>query len=561
MSDKTKPWLVLDSSLSHTAGIGEANIRWVLCAIVVGAIGLLACGGDSSPPLSFTLDAPADGQHVGPLATINGTISGGKEPVMVEVRAGGGTWQSASIDAATGTWNCLWDTSSLPEDVPVELVARAVDAAGQEEQVVITVVPDHTPPDLTLIQPEENLVIRKFVAVQAESEEAETVDMRVDSGEWQSLSLGPNGYFDYLDLTSQPPGALTLTVRAVDRALNETLETRTLYKTAGEALQGPPHLPKFGRLAVTSTGEPVACYYDADDLVRFVERQDGTWPATDVATEIDPASCAIAVDGGDVPYVFYRAGDQVFYATADFTGAGEPLPGAAAFAVQPWQAETDGLGRVHLAFAGAFGVTGHAVLDATGWTVHTVPSDHTTAGAGVGFALDAGDDPHLAYPDHECRLIYAPWDGASFQPETVTGPTDILRIYDLVLDTDGEPAICVGRSTTLPDSFEITVLRRSGAQWTELVLGTAADLVSGCGLAVAGDGQVWAAYARCGFGAMEADCHTMLVPLDAADPHADGFPLLVVGGAEDLDLRTGPTGDLRVLTTGHSDIFYASHTP
>lgn len=96
----------------------------------------------------------------------------------------------------------------------------------------------------------------------------------------------------------------------------------------------------------------------------------------------------------------------------------------------------DSAGRPHVVYGGD-GLY-HAVRT-TGWQIDKVDAGGRT-GAWAAIALDANDDPHIAYTDRDSgdALRYATWDGANWVTETITGYGWHAAI---ALDDQGRPHV------------------------------------------------------------------------------------------------------------------------
>ncbi len=151
--------------------------------------------------------------------------------------------------------------------------------------------------------------------------------------------------------------------------------------------------PDFLGLDLDSGDSPHAVYVAADGHVRYARLSGSQWLTETVAAGVRPA---LALDSGDVPHVVYwdQAAQTLVHATRD--GAG-------------WTSE----------------VVGPAVTD-------PYPS----------LAMDAQDHLRLCYSGSNGKLIYAAFDGSSWQQELIAGDDGVPRDNcSLALDGSGNPQV------------------------------------------------------------------------------------------------------------------------
>lgn len=172
--------------------------------------------------------------------------------------------------------------------------------------------------------------------------------------------------------------------------------------------------------------------------VGYARRDGATWQISVLDTSARADFLGLDLDSSDSPHVVYATYDgHVRYAH---------LSGS------QWLTETVAIGQYptlvvdsgdvpHVGFWDPTGQTlMHATRDGTGWTSEVVAPAVTDPYPSL--AVDAQGHPHLCYSGPNGKLIYAVFDGSSWQQELIEGGDGLPRQNcSLALDGSGNPQV------------------------------------------------------------------------------------------------------------------------
>lgn len=196
-------------------------------------------------------------------------------------------------------------------------------------------------------------------------------------------------------------------------------------------------------LQLDSSGYPHVAY-GGDHL--YYARHDGDqWVFETVDDAVGVGSYAsLALDGHDRPHISYHDGVTGALKHAWHDGA-------------VWQVETvdqvgnwyghgyaslalDSLDQPHVSYYDYVRrELKYARHDGTQWSIEPLVTPQAEAGEYSSLALDASDRPHLVYFD--TQLMYAWYNGESWETEPVDSGANLLRYPSLTLDSSGQPSV------------------------------------------------------------------------------------------------------------------------
>jgi RHS repeat-associated protein len=231
---------------------------------------------DTRPPVgtvSINGDAPATNSR--DVALTLSASDDGSGVSKMRFRNDGGGW------SAWKKYRTRKDWTLRDEDGTRTVYVRFRDLAGNVGTYMDTIKLDRMPPPLTVMQPDEGLVIGKLpLTIKGQSEISAALKARVLETGWQGLLWEELPTIDFaFSIGALAQGRNTLVFTATDQALNPTVVTRTVaYDPVGPAIAD-----------LTPQG-PVA---DARPTIA------ATFSTTGTAV-ISPTSAVVRLDGRDV---------------------------------------------------------------------------------------------------------------------------------------------------------------------------------------------------------------------------------------------------------------------
>ena len=179
---------------------------------------------DTTPPV-VTLTSPANGANVSGSVTLAATASdtGGSGLVGVEFRVDGATVANDTTAPYSTVWNAAAATPG-----PHTVVALATDGAGNSSSAsvqVTVVVPDTTPPTVSITSPANGATVTGIVPIAATAADTggsglARVEFRIDGALRTADTSAP--YTDSWDASVASPGTHVIAATAVDGAGNST---------------------------------------------------------------------------------------------------------------------------------------------------------------------------------------------------------------------------------------------------------------------------------------------------------------------------------------------------
>jgi RHS repeat-associated protein len=218
---------------------------------------------DTEPPV-LTLSSPADGAVTrAEVVTVSGTVQD-RTPVKLNVNG-----VPAMLDAAGAFRTQL----PLTEGVNF-LTIVAEDAAGNSTSQTRQVIRDTQPPVITITEPAEGQSTpEETLTVRGSVQDATAVTLTVNG---QAVPLGADKTFS--SVVSLAVGSNTVTVSATDAAGNQSIQTRTVTRTAAEGPLPPDPTtvaPQLDPTVATTLGSATAFLYSGSNPI-----QTGVAPGT-----------------------------------------------------------------------------------------------------------------------------------------------------------------------------------------------------------------------------------------------------------------------------------------
>ena len=284
-------------ALDAAGNAGEATIA-------VTVLGECDENGDCPPIVGFL--APEADAFVGGLVEIKASAS--DDDVVVKVRFL--VDEGLLLEDIQVPYKAEWDTVEF-DDGPHALALVAYDTTDKTAVAQVEVIVDNTPPEITLLTPEEGAILHDEILLSAEATDAlqmDRVEFSVDGSEPEAISEEP--WECVYDGTALAAGTHVVEATAFDAAGNETMVSRELL------VDRPPVV------SILAPGEgavvlgPVTVQAEADD-------------------DLDLQAVSLAVDGAwygdlssmrgvwEIPWTpEYEKADRVLTVTA-LDGAGQ----------------------------------------------------------------------------------------------------------------------------------------------------------------------------------------------------------------------------------------------
>ncbi|MBI5245183.1 MAG: fibronectin type III domain-containing protein [Elusimicrobia bacterium] len=245
-------------------------------------------------------------------------------------------------------------------------------------------------------------------------------------------------------------------------------------------------------LAIDSLGNPHVCY--GDGVLNTVKYSSFTGTAWTSPQTVDTgALCTMVVDAFNKPRVAYQKGGTcsdylVYYATSDGNSWSSQALSAAGFEGGAPSLALDAAQNPHIAYRDriCFGSPGlgvrYAKFDGAAWSVQTPGFPHGDGGSEPNLALDGAGRPRLAhglYGSSDHALYYASFNGSSWSNQLVDDPAVWRK---LALDGSGNPHIAYsGGSYNLATKYASS----NGVSWSTQAV--AADAYPSIVIDAAGD--------------------------------------------------------------------------
>ena len=184
----------------------------------------------------------------------------------------------------------------------------------------------------------------------------------------------------------------------------------------------------------------------------------------------------LALDSHEYPHIVYYAEDYRGVKHANWTGAGWNIETVDCCRHIPWGSSLaiDNSDYPHISYGYQHRVNGPSELryarwDGSAWINETVDSAIDT-GRVSALVLDSSGHPQIAYlkittffPQIECDLRYARWDGSKWQLEVVEHVPNWIGEISLGLDSIGHPHMSY--SAKVDENFTLKYASWNGSAW------------------------------------------------------------------------------------------------
>ena len=390
---------------------------------VLSATEVLAARLVSSAAPTVTILYPAGGEDLTGTVTISWTVADGDGGPLTATlfysADDGGTWNALAIDWSGNTFPL--DALALPGSAQARLRVLVSDGVNTGQATTPAFQVQRKPPQAAITMPADGAVYAPGapVALLGSAWDQEDGTLTGTALLWTDSVSGTLGTGEELLLPGLAAGPHTITLIATDgdgMTGTASVAIRVGYYTVA--------------LPLVTRGWPPAGWYG------------GCVDCPIHVGDITPDS--LAVDDLGRPHVAY-GGDALYYAWHD--GVAWQVETADCGA-SDWAALTlDDQGQPHVSyFDPASGSLRYAYRDGGGW--HTTVA-YAGGGWGSSIALDAQGRPHVAFRDvvafFKTDVLYATWDGAAWQVETVDTKIDAYPLEtSLALDAAGIPHVGYG---------------------------------------------------------------------------------------------------------------------
>ena len=267
-------------------------------------------------------------------APVDGALVSGSVTFSAEATDNVGVTQVQFVTLGTGMllcevlsdpFTCTWDSTEFSESVQMSVVARALDAAGNEgfsEAVAITVNngPDTEPPVISLIYPAEGDTLSGTVVMRAQfSDNRLVTHIRFDLDGWPgcyATNVGPENPQQSgvalscpLETYRMNDGVHTLQVRAMDAAENITASEVITVNFLNIDTEAPVISFTTPREGQVISGNEFVLMAEASDnlgvhIVRFYEEYDNTVYGLCADAFNAPYNCGVLLDVENGPVKF-----------------------------------------------------------------------------------------------------------------------------------------------------------------------------------------------------------------------------------------------------------------
>lgn len=221
----------------------------------VNVVAAAGCQGQDCAPLpSFT--QPSDGDALRGNVTLRLTTTDDSDVRSMDITVDGDT--IATLQQPP--WELTWNSDAVTEGAHT-LGAAVTDAQGHSNQSSIQVQVDRTPPRVTLATPGAQDVVHSSVTWSATIQEAlglRRVEVFLNEDSLLREVQGPP-WEGSLDLAELPSGDYTLSVRALDRADQQGLDSRPFV------LDRPPSISFVSPQANAELGGAITIQVNASD--------------------------------------------------------------------------------------------------------------------------------------------------------------------------------------------------------------------------------------------------------------------------------------------------------
>jgi hypothetical protein len=188
----------------------------------------------------------------------------------------------------------------------------------------------------------------------------------------------------------------------------------------------------YASLALDSLGNPHAAYND-DEGLKYASWTGSNWNIQTVDTNPSPviqSMVSLALDSNDTPYIMYF--NQSTYAD-----------------------NVRVYGSVSVKFA---------VLKNSGWSIEPVLASYNLSDCG-NMVLDSKGYPHFLgaqpqAPTHLSTILYASWNGSAWNTQTVVSDADLTSMGFLALDARDNPSVAY-----ITSNVEVTYANWTGTAW------------------------------------------------------------------------------------------------
>ncbi len=200
-------------------------------------------------------------------------------------------------------------------------------------------------------------------------------------------------------------------------------------------------------LDLDSSDSPHAVYATYDGHVRYAHLSGSQWLTETVAIGHYPT---LAVGSGDVPHIVFwdQAGQTLVHASRDGTGWTSEVVAPAVTNPYP-SLVGDAQGHPRLCYSGPNGKLIYAAFDGSSWQQELVDGDDGLPRNNCSLALDGAGSPHAIFnrtPGAEGELIYARREATGWSVETIDFQ-GVEKGNGLAIDSAGLPHITYFRST------------------------------------------------------------------------------------------------------------------